>query len=159
MNRSQVRPAAEYPQRVLICPYTRGMTEPSDYELMAWRDLQRFRGRPVTRLFESAGDHVTAGVAKVGKRATQYLERHPGAQSTVSQGQELVARSARALGVGKQRFSDVLPVWTHAAVGSVNHLGAQIARIGLAPKGVVKKHIKNGHDVASLYDVRRLDLQ
>jgi hypothetical protein len=135
------------------------MTKPSDYELAAWQDLQRFRGRPVLRIFENAGEQVAASTAKLNTHASAYLEKHPKAQATFSQGRELVAHGARAVGAGKQRVTEVFPDWSHTAVASVKQMGAQISRVGLTPNGVVKKHKKCGHDVESLYDVRRLDLQ
>jgi hypothetical protein len=39
------------------------MTEPSEYELAAWRDIQRFKGRPLSAALRSAGEGVSSGAA------------------------------------------------------------------------------------------------
>ena len=85
------------------------MAEPSDYELAAWRDLQRFTGRPVSRGMRSAGEHVASGGAALGQRATKYLDNHARAQSAVSHGQEIVARGAHAVGAGARGAAGALP--------------------------------------------------
>ncbi|MFI7014500.1 hypothetical protein [Streptomyces sp. NPDC050164] len=64
---------------------------PSDYEFAAWQSIQQFKGRPLSRAMSNAGEHVTNGVAALGKRAAKQLENHPRAQSAVSRGQDLVA--------------------------------------------------------------------
>lgn len=74
------------------------MTEPSTYELDAWRNIQQFEGRALSRVMRDAGEQVATGAAEVGKRATKYLENHPGAQTAVSRGQEAVAKGARVIG-------------------------------------------------------------
>ncbi|MFF0721861.1 hypothetical protein [Micromonospora sp. NPDC003816] len=46
-----------------------GISEPSEYELAAWRDIQRFKGRPLSAAFRSAGEGVSNGAATLGRRA------------------------------------------------------------------------------------------
>lgn len=139
------------------------MTEPSEYELAAWRDIQRFKGRPLSQAVRNAGEQVANGAAELGKRATQYLESRPGAQAAVSRGQEIVGRGAQAIGAGARKAADSLPVvmvdWSGAAFGSMRKTVGRVSRAGLSSNRVVAKHKKQGHDVASLYDLRRLDLQ
>ncbi|MCX2749930.1 EcsC family protein [Arthrobacter sp. MI7-26] len=135
------------------------MTEPSGYELNAWRDIQRFKGRPLSRVISNAGDQVAHGAAELGKRATQYLENRPGAQAAVSRGQEFVAKGAHAISNGARKAADALPDWSGAALGSMRKTVGRVSRVGLSPKHVVAKHQKRGHDVASLSDLRRLDLE
>lgn len=139
------------------------MADPSDYELAAWRDIQRFKGRPLSRAMRDAGEQVAVGAAELGKRATKYLENHPGAQSAVSRGQEIVANGAHAVGTGARKTAAALPDgmidWSGAAVESVRHTVGRVSRVGLSSKRVVSIHRKRGHDVASLLDLRRLDLQ
>lgn len=45
------------------------------------------------------------------------------------------------------------------AGSSVLRTTGRVSRAGLSPKRVVAKHRKRGHDVSSLRDLRRLDLQ
>ena len=52
------------------------MADPSDYELRAWRDLQQFKGRRLSRVMGNASEQVATGAAELGKRATKYLENH-----------------------------------------------------------------------------------
>ncbi len=135
------------------------MTEPSEYELAAWRDIQLFKGRVLSRGMRSAGERVATGRAELGKRATKYLESHPRAQTAVSRGQDFVAKGAHAVGVGAHGASDALPDWSRAAVGSVRQTVGRVSRAALSPKRVVASHQKRGHDVASLADLHRLDLE
>lgn len=103
------------------------------------------------------------GAAELGKRATKYLENHPRAQSAVSQGQEFVAKGAHALGKGARKTADAVPDaiadWSGAAFASMRQTVGRVSRVGLSSKRVVAKHQKHGHDVASLSDLRRLDLE
>lgn len=126
------------------------MIEPSAYELDAWRDIQRFKGRPISRLIENASEQVANGASELGKQATQYLEAHPRAQSAVSRGQKIVAKSAHVVGTGARKAVDALPDWSNTAMGSVSQMGARVSRVGLSPEWVLKNHKKKGHDVASL---------
>lgn len=139
--------------------YTCCMIEPSAYELDAWRDIQRFKGRPISRVIENVSEQVANGASELGKRATQYLEKHPGAVSVVSHGQKIVAKSASVVGTGARKAAETFPDWGHTSMGSVSQMGARASRVGLTPEWVLKNHKKKGHDVASLYDVRRLDLE
>lgn len=139
------------------------MAEPSDYEFAAWRDIQRFKGRPLSRGMRSAGEHVAIGGAELGKRATKYLENHARAQSAVSRGQEIVAKGAHVVGAGAHGATDALPAgvadWSGAALESMRRTVGRVSRAALSSKRVVARHQKRGHDVSSLSDLRRLDLE
>jgi EcsC protein family len=139
--------------------YDRGVADPSDYELAAWRDIQRFKDRPLSRAMRNAGEQVANGAAALGKRATKYLEKHPRAQSTVSRGQEIVAKGTDRVGAGARGAANVLPDWSGTAFQSVRQTVGRVSRVGLSSKRVVALHKKRGHDVASLSDLHRLDLQ
>ena len=139
------------------------MTEPSDYELAAWRDIQRFKGRPMSKTVRSAGEHMATGAASVGRRATKALEKRPRAQAAVTRGQNVVTKGARAVGSGASKASDALPDgmvdWSGAAFVSIRRTVGRVSRAGLSGKRVVARHQKRGHDVTSLADLRRLDLE
>lgn len=135
------------------------MADPSDYELAAWRDIQRFRGRPLSRVQRNAGEHVVNGAAKLGKRAAKHLENHPRAQSVVSRGQEFVAKGAHKVSAGARGAADALPDWSGVALQSLRRTVGRVSRAGLSSKRVVALHKKRGHDVASLSDLRCLDLE
>ena len=139
--------------------YPRDMADPSDYELAAWRDIQRFKGRPLSRVMRNAGEHVAIGAAELGKRATKYLENRPRAQSAVSRGQEIVAKGAHKVSAGARGAADALPDWSGAAFQSMRQTVGRVSRAGLSSKRVLAHHNKRGHDVTSLSDLRRLDLQ
>lgn len=143
--------------------YTRGMTEPSEYELAAWHDIQRFRGRPLSQMIRNVGEKAATGALKLSNRATQYLENRPGAQAAVSRGQGIVGKSANAIGTGARKAARVIPDgladWSGSALGSMRQTVGRVSRAGLSPQRVVAKHKKRGHDVALLHDLRRLDLQ
>jgi len=106
-----------------------------------------------------AGEQVAGGAAKVGKRATKYLENHPRAQSAVSRGQGFVAKGAHKAGAGARGAADALPDWSGTAFQSMRQTVGRVSRAGLSPTRVVALHKKRGHDVDSLFDLRRLDLQ
>jgi hypothetical protein len=139
------------------------MADPSDYELRAWRDLQRFKGRRLSRVMGNASGQVATGAAELGKRATKYLEKHPRAQLAVSHGQEVVAKGTHAVGSGARVAAGAFPggmtSWSGPALESMRRTAGRVSRAGLSPKRVVARHQKRGHDVASLSDLRRLDLE
>ncbi|MFI7426049.1 EcsC family protein [Micromonospora sp. NPDC049836] len=139
------------------------MAEPSEYELAAWRDIQQFKGRPLSAALRRAGEGVSNGAAALGRRATTYLENHPGAQSVVSRGRGIAAKGASAIGAGARKAAGVVPTsaadWSGSALGSMQRTVAKISRAGLSPKRVVELHQKRGHDVTKLSDLRRLDLE
>jgi hypothetical protein len=138
------------------------MADPSDYELRAWRDIQRFKGRRLSRVMGNASEQVAVGAAEIGKRAMKYLENHPRAQLAVSHGQEVVANGTHAVGSGARKAVDTLPdgmAWSGPALESMRRTVGRVSRAGLSSKRVVASHQKRGHDVASLSDLRRLDLE
>ncbi|MFD5764329.1 EcsC family protein [Streptomyces sp. NPDC127049] len=132
---------------------------PSEYELEAWRAIQEFKGRPMSRTMRNAGEAVGNGVAKLGKRASEQLENHPRAKSAVSRGQEFVAKGAQKVGAGARGAAEAMPEWSGAAVQSLRKTVGRASRAGLSPKRVVARHQKHGHEVESLRDVRGLDLK
>lgn len=135
------------------------MANPSEYELAAWNDIQRYTGRPLTRGTRRIGDRVASGSSNLSKRADNFLNRHPRAKGTVSRGQDVAARSTQVVGTKARMAADALPDWTGTALGSAQRTVGRISRVGLSSKRVVATHQKHGHDVASLLDIRRLDLE
>ncbi|WP_404386499.1 EcsC family protein [Knoellia locipacati] len=135
------------------------MSEPSEYELDAWAELQRFRGRPSTRIVTELGQRAASGLNALGERTSTALEKHPRAQEAVSRGQQAASKGGRALGQGAKAFGEVLPDWTGTTLHAARRSGAKVARAGLSPKRVVSKHRKHGHSVRRLSDVRSLDLE
>ncbi|MFB8082952.1 EcsC family protein [Streptomyces sp. NPDC056013] len=132
---------------------------PSEYELEAWRAIQEFKGRALSRTMRNAGEAVGNGVAELGRRASKQLENHPRAKSAVSRGQEFAAKGARKVGAGARGVADAMPDWGGTAVQSLRKTVGRVSRAGLSPKRVVARHQKYGHEVESLRDVRRLDLE
>lgn len=135
------------------------MADPSDYELQAWRDIERFKRRPLSRAMRSAGEHVAIGSAGLGRQATKYLDMHPRARSAVSRGQGVATKGGNAVGTGVRRAADVLPDWSDTAYGSMRRTVARVSRAGLSSTTVVTKHKRRGHYVKSFSDIRRLDLE
>ncbi|MEW1778688.1 EcsC family protein [Streptomyces sp. NPDC086777] len=133
--------------------------QPSEYELNAWRAIQQFKGRPLSRAMSNAGEQVANGVSALGKRAAKQLENHPRAKSALSRGQDIVAKGAQKVGAGARGAADALPDWSGTAFQSVRQTVGRVSRAGLSSKRVVALHTKRGHDVASLSDLRRLDLK
>ncbi|MET7764790.1 EcsC family protein [Streptomyces sp. NPDC005393] len=107
----------------------------------------------------NAGEQVANGVAELGKRAAKQLENHPRAKSALSRGQEFVAKGAQTVGAGARGAADALPGWSGTAVQSIRQTVGRASRAGLSSKRVVALHKKRGRDVASLPDLRRLDLE
>ncbi|QDI73437.1 serine/arginine repetitive matrix protein 2 [Streptomyces calvus] len=107
----------------------------------------------------NAGEHVANGVAKLGKGAAKQLEKHPRAQSAVSRGQQFVAKGAQKVGAEARGAADALPDWSGTAVQSLRQTLGRVSRAGLSSKRVVALHKKRGHEVESLSDLRRLDLE
>ncbi|MFF7853215.1 EcsC family protein [Streptomyces sp. NPDC007904] len=132
---------------------------PSEYELRAWQSIQQFKGRPLSQAIQNAGEHVANGVTQLGKHAAKQLEKHPRAASAVSRGQEFVAKGASKAGAKARSAAEAMPEWGGTAVQSVRKTVGKVSRAGLSPKRVVALHSKRGHDVTSLSDLRRLDLE
>jgi hypothetical protein len=159
--RSRVAPCRSASLRIMR--HNCGMTDPSAYELDAWRSIQRFKGRPLSRVVRNAGEQVATGAAELGKRATKYLESQPRTQAAVLRGQEIVTNGAHIIGAGARKAKDAIPDgisdWGGAAFGSMRQTAGRVSRVGLSPKRVVAKHKKSGHDVTKLLDLRQLDLE
>lgn len=139
------------------------MTEPSEYELAAWRDLQRFKGHPLSKMIRKVGEQAATGATQLGNRAAQNLVKRPRAQAAVSRGQNFVGKGANAIGTGARKAAGVIPDgladWSGSAFGSMRKTVGRVSRAGLSPQRIVAKHRKRGHNVALLHDLRRLDLQ
>lgn len=139
------------------------MAEPSAYELESWRNLQRHKGRPLSRSLRNISEGVVTTAESLGRRATEYLEERPAAQSVVGRGKEAVAKSVRAVGGAASRVREKVPTevgdWTGTALHSVRRTASKVSRAGLSPQRVVAKHKKRGHAVETLSDLRRLDLE
>jgi len=139
------------------------MTQPSEYELAAWRDIQEFRGRPISQVVGFAGRKAAQGAAKVQDFAADLLDDHPRAKSAVERGQEGLSRGGQVAKDGVKKAVETLPDglvdWSGAAVESMRSMVARASRVGLSGKRVVKRHRKRGHDVAKLHDLRQLDLE
>lgn len=135
------------------------MGEPSEYELAAWREIQAFKGRPLSREMRNFSDKVAGRASGVGDRASKYLEGHPRAQSALTRSQQVAAKGGRAVGNGARKASDALPDWGSTALGSARKTVGRVSRAGLSSKRVVSIHRKRGHDVARLSDLRQLDLE
>src|SRR5690554_6633799 len=110
--------------------HNRKMVEPSEYELAAWRSIQRFKGRPLSRVMKSAGDQVAIGASELGKRATNFLESHPKAQSAVSRGQDIATGSSKVIGAAARKAAAGLPDgmvdWSGAALASIRNTGGRV---------------------------------
>lgn len=144
------------------------LEEPSDYERAAWQDLQRIK--PVRRVFIETGQRITRGAERVAERADQFLEGHPQAKSAIEGGRGLarvggkvISRGAKAVKGGAQRVVEQVPEqvkdWTGGAAQATGQMVSRIARVGLSPDFVVRRHQKLGHNVEVFSDVRRLDLR
>ena len=145
--------------RTIAGQYLEVMAEPSQYELEAWSDIQAFKGRQVSLRMGEVGQRVFNTTTAVGSRATKYLENHPRAQTALERGQGAAAKGTQIVSVGARTASAALPGWASTAGSSVGRATGRVSRAGLSPKRVVAKHVKRGHDVSRLRDLRRLDLQ
>lgn len=136
---------------------------PSDYELDAWAQVQRFRGRPLSRTVREAGTQIAGTVSRAGKHVAEYVAEHPHAAAAAGVGRKAAGRGVHAVGAAARGVGNVVGDgvldWGRSAAGAVQHIAARVARAGLSPDRVVRQHQKRGHDVLALADVRRLDLQ
>lgn len=139
------------------------MTEPSEYELAAWRAIEQFSGRPLSRMLRNVGEQAVAGAAKLGDRATQFLENRPVARGALARSQVIIGKGTNVISDGARKTAEAIPDgitdWSVSAMGAMRRTVGRISRVGLSPKGVVTKHKKCGHEVATLRDLRTLDLQ
>lgn len=91
------------------------------------------------------------------------MENHPRARLAVSHGQEGVAKGIHAVGSRAVKAFDTVPggmtTRSSAALESMRRTVARVSQAGTSSKRVVASHQKRGHDVASLSDLRRIDLE
>ncbi|MBE4719850.1 EcsC family protein [Pseudarthrobacter sp. AB1] len=139
------------------------MTEPSAYELNAWRSIQQYKGSPATQAIQSTLGHASGYLSRANDRAVEYLESRPRTQALAVRTQELVAKTAQIAGATKQKVAEAIPAavsaWQGTAVGSVQRAVGKVARVGLSPKRVVAKHQEAGHEIKHLFELRGLDLE
>lgn len=139
------------------------MTQPSEYELAAWRDIQAFKSRLLSRKMRDAGEQVIHGTSTLHTRATKYLETHPNADAALERVQDVASKGGRAVLAGAHQGADLVPDgvadWGGSALAAMQRTLGKVSRAGLSPKRVVARHQKLGHDVAFLRDLRRLDLE
>lgn len=139
--------------------YRLGMADPSDYERRAWRELDGSRNRPLSRVVRGAGAKASTGTAEVGRLAAGYLGKHPRTQSALERTQAAVVKGGALAGSGARAVADALPDWSGTALTSFQRTAARASRAGLSPSKVVARHVRHGHDVVHLSDLRRLDLE
>lgn len=143
--------------------YTYAMTEPSAYELNAWRSIQQYRGSPATQVIQSTLSHASGYLSRANDRAVEYLDSRPQTQALAARTKELVAKTAQIAGTTKQKVAEAMPAavnaWQATAVGSVQRAASKFARVGLSPKRVVAKHQEAGHEIKHLFELRGLDLE
>lgn len=139
------------------------MTEPSAYELNAWRSIQQYKGSPATRAVRSSLNHASGYVSKANDLAVEYLESGPRTLALAGRTKEIAAKTAQIAGAAKQKVAEAIPTavsaWQGTAVGSVQRAAGKVARVGLSPKRVVTKHQAAGHEIEHLFELRGLDLE
>ncbi|WP_187358436.1 EcsC family protein [Microbacterium testaceum] len=139
------------------------MPKPSPYEQDAWSILQKHQGKPLSHALNDMSDKLATGATAVGRKAEEFLDSHPRANSAVARGRVVAAKGAAAVSGTARHVAGIVPGgvedWTGAAAGSVKRAAARASRVGLSPKRVVELHRKKGHAVDRLPDVRRLDLE
>lgn len=140
-----------------------GVLQPSEYELAAWREIQRFKGRPLSRAAGKVTTSILEGMTSAGRRASKFLEEHPRAEAAVTRGRAAAAKGTRSVREGVRRTVEALPTevtdWSSEAFDATRRTIGRVSRVGLSPKRVVARHKKSGHDVARLHDLQRLDLE
>lgn len=146
-------------RHVGACHYLEAMTEPSQYELDAWDDVQQFTGRQVSLRLAQLGQSASDAAAAVGGRASKYLESHPRAKDALERGQGVAAKGTKAVSAKAGNAGAALPAWVSSAGSAAQRTTSRLSRVGLSAKRVVAKHRKVGHDVTRLRDLRRLDLE
>lgn len=114
-------------------------------------------------MLRNVGEQAVAGAAKLGDRATQFLENRPVARGALARSQVIIGKGTNVISDGARKTAEAIPDgitdWSVSAMGAMRRTVGRISRVGLSPKGVVTKHKKCGHEVATLRDLRTLDLQ
>lgn len=103
------------------------------------------------------------GAVFLGQQVEHALDSNPKARDVLGKGKSVVKSGARAIKAGTAKAADLVPdeagVWAGQALDSAQRTAARIARAGLSPAHIVKKHRKRGHDVERLNDLHQLDLE
>lgn len=134
-------------------------TEPSVYERQAWADLARPRPRRAASRAAAAANGKVAGVAGRVRDATQArVDASPRARRVVD-------RVASAGGAVRDKVPGAVNPLSAKGALAIRWVGegsaravSRMATMFLSPKRVVKAHARAGHPVATLADLRTLDL-
>lgn len=128
------------------------MPEPSKYEKHAWDTLEIARARPLTEFSRALTGATGRAVGWVGDKVGKAVEETPWLKQTGESVQDLAKKVGEAVPEAAAR-------WTSEASNSAQSFLGRLARVGLSPDQVVAKHVKAGHDVTTLTDLRALDLE
>lgn len=128
---------------------------PSAYESQAWIKLQEHRtGRKGTRPIHDTAQKVAASASRAGARGEELLQRYEAGRRAKS----ALEKGAQRAASGARRASEATPQFVAAARGAGRAV-VRVTQVGLTPDGVVKKHTRRGHAVASLADLHEIDLE
>nr|WP_167405659.1 EcsC family protein [Sphaerisporangium cinnabarinum] len=132
------------------------MEQPTEYEKRAWQDLVDGNARATRKasrfIEEKSADAARAAAAKaaeVARRSPRLVKAGGSVKSAVERVKNAVPEDVR-----KQSAA-----WAGEVLESAGKTVTRVSRIGLSPDSVVAKHVKRGHAVETLADIRSLDLE
>lgn len=135
------------------------MIEPSAYELEAWTAIQDYTGRQLSARLSKVGQKVYETTSGTGERTSAFLENRPSARAALDQGKGVAAKGGQVVSTGARAAREYIPAWVGTVGSSAGQSTGKLARSGLSPKRVVRKHQKVGHGIERLRDIRALDLE
>ncbi|PTU57876.1 serine/arginine repetitive matrix protein 2 [Sphaerisporangium cinnabarinum] len=138
-----------------VCQYL-PVEQPTEYEKRAWQDLVDGNARATRKasrfIEEKSADAARAAAAKaaeVARRSPRLVKAGGSVKSAVERVKNAVPEDVR-----KQSAA-----WAGEVLESAGKTVTRVSRIGLSPDSVVAKHVKRGHAVETLADIRSLDLE
>ncbi|MFE5339960.1 EcsC family protein [Isoptericola sp. NPDC056578] len=132
------------------------MGQPTEYEMQAWNDLVDGKARPTRKASRFIEEKSADAARAVAGRAAEVARRSP---HLVKAGSSVKDAAKRAKDTIPEDLRKRSADWAGEALESAGKTVARVSRLGLTPDGVVAKHVKCGHPIETLSDVRSLDLK
>jgi EcsC protein family len=129
---------------------------PSAHEADAWQELQDHRtGRSGTQFIHRAAQSTADWAGSASERGAEFIERHGAARAM----RDTARRGAHGAGRRLRRAASATPDFVTDAAKGAGRALVRLSQIGLTPERVIRKHQKAGHSVATLRDIRAIDLE
>lgn len=139
----------------VVCQH-QAVEQPTEYEMRAWDDLVEGKARATRKVSRFVEEKSADAARSAARKAAELARRSP---RLVHAGGSVKEAARRAVDAVPESVRTQSAEWAGDVVKSVGKAVARVSRVGLSPDVVVAKHVKRGHPVERLADIRSLDLE